>query len=173
MSYRIQTNTRLIVMLPFTMVLMFSCSNSSENERAAQYKSLLQLPTTPLSYHESMKRFVNAGYQIVLEQLAESSGLTRGNLLANDGRKSNSVSLEPFQQTLDMAVHIDNILYRTDWSALKSREIEPAAFDALVHRSIGQANDLASAAAAQDRIAVQRAAAQLLLSCQSCHSSYR
>ena len=173
MSQKIQTNTRLILTLPFMVVLMFSCNNSSGNDRAAQYKASLQLPTTPLSYHESMNRFVSSGYQIVLEQLAENSGLTSSNLIANDGGKSNTGLLEPFQQTLDMAVHIDNILSRTDWSALKSRDIEPAAFDALVRRSIGQANDLASAAAAQDRVAVQRAAAQLLLNCQSCHSSYR
>jgi hypothetical protein len=166
-------NTRLTLILPFVCILVLSCSNSSETEKVTQYKDFLQLPTTPVAYQEAMNRFVSAGYQIVLERLADNSGVIRGEIIAKDVGKSNGGLLEPFQQTLDMAVHIDNILSRADWSGLKSRNIEPAAFDAVVHRAVRQASDLASAAVAQDRGGVRRAAAQLLLTCQSCHSSYR
>jgi hypothetical protein len=117
-----------------------------------------------------MKNIVDENLHVMLERIARAK---KAAALSHANGKGDSALTGHYKLALDTGIRIENLMRRADWSKFKGREIDPSAFDALVRRSINQADDLARAAVAQDPNSTRQAADQLLSVCQSCHESYR
>jgi hypothetical protein len=166
-----KTRLQLSCLLVFAL-LVISCENSEFNEQVARYRASLQLSTAPLSYKDAMKSVADEHLQGVLERLTESVEWEVS--LPHSNKATRDINFESFfTLALDTAVRIENVIRRANWSGLESRNLEPSAFDALVRRSLAQANELAFAAVSQDSNSLQQAAEQLLSTCQFCHEHYR